>query len=86
MTVLLIGKVLLLAFLIVACGALIITYIRRRRTGVQPWKNSYAAPYLDIYNGGLPPIPPPPTTSHERLADGGPPARGPGDGPGPTAQ
>lgn len=73
MTALLIGKVLLVAFLIVACGILTFTYVRRRRAGVQPWKNPQAAPYLDIYRGGPPPIPPPPP-AHQRFADGDPPA------------
>lgn len=78
MNALLIGKVLLLTFLIVACCALTITYFRRRRAGVRPWMNPYAAPYLGIYNGGLPEIPPPPTPVAERSADGEPPApRGP---------
>ena len=77
MTALLVGKALLLAFLVVAGGVLIVTYVRRRRAGVQPWKNPYAAPYLDIYGGGLPPIPPPPLTAYERSADGNPPGQGP---------
>lgn len=38
MTALLIAKALLLDVLIVACGALIVTYVRRRRAGVQPWE------------------------------------------------
>lgn len=75
MTALLIGKVLLLSFLLVACGILVITYVRRRRSGVQPWKNPYAAPYLDMYSGGIPPIPPPPLTVCERSADETPSAR-----------
>jgi hypothetical protein len=70
MTALLVAKALLLGFLIVACGALTVTYVRRRRAGVQPWKNPYAAPYLDMYQGGMPPVPPPPSTAHERPADG----------------
>jgi hypothetical protein len=37
-TALLIAKALLLGFLIVACGALTVTYVRRRRAGVQPWE------------------------------------------------
>ncbi|MDM4139329.1 MULTISPECIES: hypothetical protein [Mycobacterium] len=77
MTALLVAKALLLGFLIVACGALIVTYVRRRRSGVQPWQNPYAAPYLDLYRGGLPPVPPPPSMAYERSADGEPPARGP---------
>lgn len=77
MTALLIAKALLLGFLIVACGALTVTYVRRRRAGVQPWENPYASPYLDIYRGGLPPIPPPPSTAYERSADDQPSARGP---------
>jgi len=60
MTALLVAKALLPGFLIVACGALTVTYVRRRRAGVQPWENPYASTYLDIYRGGLPPIPPPP--------------------------
>ena len=80
MTALLIGKVLLLALVVVGCAVLVITYLRRRRAGVQPWKNPQAAPYLDIYRGGLPPIPPPPQPAGERLTDGEPPAGGT-DGP-----
>lgn len=76
MTALLVAKALLLAFLIAACGILIVTYVRRRRADVQPWQNPYAAPYLDIYRGGLPAVPPPSMT-YERSADGEPPTRGP---------
>jgi hypothetical protein len=76
MTALVIGKVALVAFLIVGFGVLVIAYVRRRRAGVQPWKNPQAAPYLDIYCGGLPPIPPPPQPAEDRFANGGPPARG----------
>ncbi|OBG78350.1 hypothetical protein A5714_03185 [Mycobacterium sp. E2462] len=74
-TLLLIGKVLLLSFLVVGCGVVIITYARKRRAGVRPWRNPYAAPYLDIYSGGPPQIPPPPTVA-ERPAAGDPPAPG----------
>lgn len=77
MTALLVAKVLLLGFLIVGCGILTVTYVRRRRAGVQPWRNPYAAPYLDMYHGGLPPIPPPPSSAYERPADGEPSSRGP---------
>lgn len=77
MTALLVAKALLLGFLIVGCGILAVTYVRRRRAGVQPWRNPYAAPYLDMYLGGLPPIPPPPSSSYERSAGGEPPSRGP---------
>lgn len=77
MTALLVAKALLLGFLIVACVALTVTYVRRRRAGVQPWQNPYAAPYLNMYSGVLPPVPPPPSTSCERSADGQPPAQGP---------
>lgn len=78
MTALLIGKVLLVVFLIVACGALTITYVRRRRAGIQPWRNPQASPYLDLYQGGLPATPPPPP-AHEHPADGEPPGPGHGD-------
>jgi hypothetical protein len=78
MTALLIAKALLLGVLIVACGALIVTYVRRRRAGVQPWENPYASTYLDMYRGGLPPVPPPPATAYERPADGEPPPHHPG--------
>ncbi|MCK8644151.1 hypothetical protein [Mycobacterium colombiense] len=77
MTALLVAKALLLGFLIVGCGILAVTYVRRRRAGVQPWRNPYAAPYLDMYLGGLPPIPPPPSSSYERSAGGEPPSRSP---------
>ncbi|WP_082942881.1 hypothetical protein [Mycobacterium sp. 852002-40037_SCH5390672] len=77
MTALLVAKALLLGFLIVACGVLTVTYVRRRRAGVQPWENPYASPYLDTYRGGLPHVPPPPLTAYERPADGEPPGRGP---------
>ncbi|MEB4209842.1 hypothetical protein [Mycobacterium sp. 94-17] len=78
MTALLVLKVLLVAFLVVGCGVLTVRYVRRRRGGVQPWKNPYAAPYLDIYRGGSSPIPPPSTVC-ERSADGDPAARGSDD-------
>jgi|SRR5436309_7175841 len=71
MTAVVVGKVLLLAFLIVACSVVAIIYVRRRRAGVQPWKSPTASPYLDVYRGGTPPIPPPPQTLDERSADGG---------------
>lgn len=77
MTALLIAKALLLGFLIVACGALIVTYVRRCRAGVQPWENPYASTYLDMYRGGCRRYPPP-ATAYERPADGEPPAHHPG--------
>lgn len=69
MTALLVAKALLLGFLIVGCGVLTVTYVRRRRAGVQPWRNPYASPYLDVYRGGLPPVAPPPSSAYERPAD-----------------
>lgn len=77
MTAALVAKALLLAFLIVACGVVVVTYVRRRRAGVRPWQNPYAAPYLDVYRGPLLPVPPPPAMTYERSADGEPPGRGP---------
>jgi hypothetical protein len=77
MTAVLVAKALLLAFLIVACGVLVVTYVRRRRAGVRPWQNPYAAPYLDVYRGALPRVPPPPEMTYERSADGEPAGRGP---------
>lgn len=59
MTVLLVGKALLLTFLVVACGVVVITYIRRRRAGVRSWVNPYAAPYLGMETGHVPEVPPP---------------------------
>lgn len=70
MTALLIGKVLLLAFLLVAVGIVAFTYVRRRRAGVQPWTNPHAAPYLDLYRGQIPPAPmPPQLPEHARDSD-----------------
>jgi hypothetical protein len=74
MTALLVGKVLLLGFLLVAIGVLVVTYVRRRRKGVQPWVNPQASPYLDVYRGSRTPILPPATNVAERSADGQPPA------------
>ncbi|EFG79739.1 hypothetical protein HMPREF0591_0360 [Mycobacterium parascrofulaceum ATCC BAA-614] len=65
MTALLIGKVLLLAFLLVACGAVAVGCVRSRRTGVQPWKVPNASPYLGMYRRGLPSTPPPDCTLGE---------------------
>nr|WP_084264301.1 hypothetical protein [Mycobacterium avium] len=79
MTALLIGKVLLVVFLVAGCAALTITYVRRRRAGVKPWTNPEASPYLDLYRGGLSPTPPPPP-AHDRAAGEDPPARGDGEG------
>ena len=84
MTGLLIGKVLLVAFVAVACIVVAIIYVRRRRAGVQPWKNPEASPYLDIYRGGLPSVPPPPQAARAR-PDGEPPALGADGGLSPNA-
>ncbi len=69
MTMLLLGKVALLTFLVAACGVVVVTYVRRRRAGVKPWRNPYAAPYLDMYLGGLPQIPPPSTVIERAAGD-----------------
>jgi hypothetical protein len=84
MNALLIGKVLLLGSLIVGCTVLTITYVRSRRAGVRPWRNPTASPYLDMYGGGLPPIPPPPQTAQERCSDGEPPTQGSDGGSSPS--
>ncbi|QLL07442.1 hypothetical protein [Mycobacterium vicinigordonae] len=78
MDALIIGKVLLLGFIIVGCGIVISAYVRRRRAGVRPWRNPYAAPYLDIYDGGRPPMPPPPPAITEPGCDDEAPPHDPG--------
>lgn len=55
---LLLGKVALLAFLVLGCSVLVITYLRKSRGGFPPRSaDPYASPYLDLMHGGVPPTP-----------------------------
>jgi hypothetical protein len=70
----LIGKVALVAFIVLGCTVLVIAYVRKRRS-VRPVRNGSLSGYAEVAYGGVPPTPRP------EWAEG---AEAPGDHPGLT--
>jgi hypothetical protein len=67
---LMLGKIALIAFLVLGCSVLVITYMRKSR-GVPPRStNPYASPYLDLMHGGVPPTPLPQWVESAEACDG----------------
>lgn len=54
----LIGKVALVAFIVLGCAVLVIAYVRKRRS-VRPVRDPSLSGYADVVYGGVPPIPQP---------------------------
>jgi len=58
MSLLVLGKIALVVFLVLGCSALVISYLRRRpKGGPQPLSDPNASGYLDLYGGRVAPTP-----------------------------
>jgi hypothetical protein len=57
-SLILIGKVALVAFVVLGCTVLVFAYLRKRRT-VRPVRDPSLSGYADVVYGGVPPTPQP---------------------------
>ncbi|BBX66186.1 hypothetical protein MSAS_53600 [Mycobacterium saskatchewanense] len=69
-TLLLIGKIALVAFLIVGCSVLLVTYLRKRPPGGPgPQSDPNAEGYLGLYRGRVAPTPKPESVVEQSLSE-----------------